>query len=68
MLDVLCTMYIMFLLQRTHFHEQYFSTARSVNQGSCQVDIIQNQISSVTLTFRRRNFFFLILAHSVFKM
>jgi len=36
-------------LQRTHIEEQYFSTARSVTQGPCQFNIIQNQIHSVNL-------------------
>jgi len=51
MLDVLCTVYSVFLLQRTHLEEQYVSTARSVTQGSRHVDIIQNDIRPVTLTF-----------------
>jgi len=44
-LDVFCTMYSMFLLQRTHLEKQYFSAECSVSQESCQVDIIQNPIS-----------------------
>jgi hypothetical protein len=48
-LDVSCTVYSAFLLQRTHFEEQYFSTECSITQGLCQVDIIQNQIRCVTL-------------------
>jgi len=48
-LDVLCTLYIMFLSQRNHLEEKFFAAECSVSQGSRQVDIIQNPIRCLTL-------------------
>jgi len=44
MLDVLCTVHSVFLLQRTQLGEHYFPAKCSVTQELCQVDIIKNPV------------------------